>query len=114
MAVILAAVPATCGGQFDGPGQGNYRATITVFNRTEAAVTVQSQARAILVPPCTEITAQDVLVNAWSLSSPGRDSFHSGGGHSERHSYLIVTATVSQLEARPDPLPPCEGLLQAP
>jgi hypothetical protein len=61
------------------PGQPGYRATMTILNRTEAAVTISSGEGGpidVAVPPCG------------------------------------VTVTVTQQEHRPNPLPPCKGLLQ--
>src|SRR5437868_8962699 len=110
--VLVAAVPYTCGDSFDAPGQGNYRATLTVINRTERVVTLFSQALTIEVPPCGEVDAENALINSWQVSSPGRDMIRSTGGHAETHSYLIVTGVVRQVSTRPDPLPACTGLLQ--
>jgi hypothetical protein len=110
-ATFLAAVPATCGNGFEGPGQGAYRATLTVLNRTEAELIVTSAPLTFSVPPCDEVTVDDVEINSWRVSSPGRDSIRAAGGHAEAHSYLIVTGTVRQDDTRPDPLPKCEGLL---
>jgi hypothetical protein len=110
--LMIAAVPLTCGDQFDGPGQANYRGTLTVINRTEAEVTLISQAITITVPPCAEATADGALINWWNVTSPGRDMFRSAGGHYEGHSYLIVTNVVRQVDARPPDLPACVGLLQ--
>lgn len=110
--ILIAAVPASCGDGFDAPGQGNYRATLTVFNRTEREVTLFSQDRTITVPPCAEVDAENFLINSWQVTSLGRDMIRSAGGHSEPHSYLIVTAVVRQVDSRPDALPVCTGLLQ--
>ena len=110
--LLIAATSSTCGDSLTGPGQANFRASMTVLNRTEAVVTVQSGARTITVPPCGEATAYEVLVNGWELTSPGRDSFHGGGGFSGTHAYLVVTTSVSQVGVRPAILPPCDGLLQ--
>lgn len=110
--LLIAAVPAMCGDRFDAPGQGNYRATLTVFNRTEREVSLLSQDGAITVPPCEEVEAQNVLINSWQVTSPGRDMIRSVGGHAEPQSYLIVTEVVRQVDARPGPLPDCTGLLQ--
>jgi hypothetical protein len=98
------------------PGQASYRATITVLNRTTAEVIVWSgeggQVR-FSVPACDEVTREDFPINFWNLTSPGQDSYHSGGGVKEEHSFLIVTSFVTQQDERPDPLPPCEGLLSS-
>lgn len=110
--VMIAAVPATCGGRSDAPGQGNYRARLTVINRTEREIMVFSQGGTIDVAPCAEVDAEAFLVNSWQVTSPGRDMIRSAGGHSEPHSYLIVTGVVRQVDMRPDPLPACTGLLQ--
>ena len=110
--LLIAALPAMCGDRFDAPGQGNYRATLTVFNRTEREVSLLSQDRTITVPPCAEVEEQNVLINSWQVTSPGRDMIRSTGGHSEAHSYVIVTGVVRQVDSRPDALPPCTGLLQ--
>jgi len=83
-----------------------------VLNRTQAEVTVTSQARSFFVPACGEITVEGFPINWWHLTSPGRDSLHSSGGHPESHSYVVVMGPVRQDAVRPDPLPPCEGLLQ--
>ena len=113
LALVLAAVPNTCGlDQMTGPGQVDYHATLTVLNRTEANVTVTSQQRTFTVPACSEATEQNYPINWWDLTSPGRDTFHSGGGESVEHLYLVVTATVQPLPKRPESLPDCRGLLQ--
>lgn len=109
---VLAAVPVTCSGELDQPGQVNYRGTLTVINRTLAEVTVASGQRQFSVPACSEATEDGFPLNWWTVTSPGRDTFHSGGGDSGPHSYLLVTSVVLQQDARPDPLPPCQGLLQ--
>jgi hypothetical protein len=107
-----------CGlGGSDGsmPGQPGYRATMTILNRTEAPVTVSSGEGGpieVAVPPCGEVTQPDFPVNFWQVTSPGRDTFHSGGGVSSALSFAVVTETVTQQERRPNPLPPCKGLLQ--
>jgi hypothetical protein len=97
------------------PGQPGYRGTITVLNRTTAVVTVSSGEGGqieIVVPACGEMTHEDFPINWWQVTSPGRDTFHSGGGDSGSDTYLIVTSVVDQQDVRPDPLPACEGLLQ--
>lgn len=111
--VIIGAVAGYCESR-DQPGQVDYRGVLTVINRTEAQVTVTSAARSFTVPACAEKTEEDFPLNWWSLTSRGRDTFHSGGGDEGPHSYLVVTSFVSQQDHRPDPLPPCQGLLQAP
>lgn len=110
--VMIAAVSATCGDRFDAPGQGNYRANLTVLNRTEREILVFTQGGTINVPPCAEVEAEAFLINSWQVTSPGRDMIRSAGGHSEPHSYLIVTGVVRQVDTRPNPLPACIGLLQ--
>lgn len=113
---ILATVAGVSGCTNVGlPGQPSYRATITVLNRTMSDVIVESGEGgnvAFTVPACGEMTRQDFPINFWWLTSPGGNRFHSGGGASGSHSYVIVTSTVAQQDARPDQLPPCEGLLQ--
>lgn len=97
------------------PGQADYRGTITVINRTTADVTISSGEGgqlAIVVPACDEVTREDFPINWWLVTSPGRDTFHSGGGVSGSNSFVIVTSVVDQQNVRPDPLPACEGLLQ--
>ena len=101
---------AACG--TDGPGQVDLHATLTIINRTTAQVTVSSGPRDVHVQACHEETVTDFPINRWSLTSPGRDTFHSGGGDDGPASFLVVTDVVSQVEARPDPLPACRGLLQ--
>jgi hypothetical protein len=114
LALVIAAVPNTCGlDPMTGPGQVDYHATLTVLNRTEADVTVTSQQRGFSVPACSEATEQDFPINWWNLTSPGRDTFHSGGGESAEHLYLVVTSTVQSLPERPESLPDCRGLLQS-
>jgi hypothetical protein len=114
LALVVAAVPNTCGlDSMTGPGQVDYHATLTVLNRTEANVTVTSQQRSFSVPACSEATEQDFPINWWNLTSPGRDTFHSGGGESAEHLYLVITSTVESLPQRPESLPDCEGLLQS-
>jgi hypothetical protein len=108
----LGALPVTCAGSGTAPGEVNYRAPLTVLNRTTAEVIVYSQAVTINVPACQEIDVPNFLINSWQVTSPGRDMIRSAGGHSEEHSYLIVTGVVRQVAARPDPLPDCNGLLQ--
>jgi len=112
LVLLVAVVPASCGDNFDAPGQGNFRATLTVFNRTEREVTVLSQDRTIAIPPCAEVDAENFLINFWRVTSPGRDMIRSVGGHAEPHSFLIVTSVVRQVDSRPDALPACTGLLQ--
>jgi hypothetical protein len=60
-----------------------------------------------------EATVEDFTINWWSLTSPGRDTFHSGGGDDGPASFLVVTDVVSQVDSRPDPIPACQGLLQS-
>jgi hypothetical protein len=108
--VMVAAVGAC---DFGMPGQVSYRAALTVINRTTAEIIVESGGEVrFSVPACDEVTRENFPVNWWTVTSPGRDMFHSGGGISAAHSFLVVTSSVSQQEQRPDPLPPCEGLLQ--
>jgi hypothetical protein len=102
---------AACGN--DGPGQVDDHGTLTVINRTTAQVTLASGSREIRVQACQEDTVSDFTINWWTLTSPGRDTFHSGGGAYGPASFLVVTDVVSQVDARPDPLPDCEGLLQS-
>ncbi len=112
---ILAAVLIFSGCNVGLPGQPGYRGTITIINRTTADVTVSSGEGGqleIIVPACGEATHEDFPINWWQVTSPGRDTFHSGGGDSGSHSYLVVTSVVDQQDVRPDPLPACEGLLQ--
>lgn len=109
---LLAAVPATCSDKLDQPGQVNFPGTLTVLNRTTAELTVASGQRQFSVPACSEATEDEFPLNWWTVTSPGRDTFHSGGGDYGPHSYLIVTSVVLQQDERPDPLPPCQGLLQ--
>jgi hypothetical protein len=91
----------------------NYQATLTVLNRTTAEVIVVSgNDYKFSVPACDEVTREKFPVNQWLVTSPGRDTFGSGGGVSASHSYLVVTSFVTQQNQRPDPLPPCVGLLQ--
>ena len=95
------------------PGQVSYLATVTVLNRTTAEVTVESGTEFhFTVPACEEATQERFPINWWTVTSPGRDTFHSGGGDSGSHSYLVVTSFVVQTDQRPDPLPVCDGLLQ--
>jgi hypothetical protein len=113
LAFALAAVPNTCGlAPMTGPGQVDYHATLTVLNRTEADVIVTSQQRSFTVPACSEATEQDFPINWWDLTSPGRDTFHSGGGEHADHLYLVVTSVVEPFPERPASLPNCGGLLQ--
>ena len=96
-------------------GQPNFRAAVTIINRTTADITVSSGEGGqleIVVPACGELTNEDFPVNWYEVTSPGRDTFHSGGGISAQHSFVLVTSVVAQQETRPDPLPACEGLLQ--
>jgi hypothetical protein len=114
LVLVVAAVPNTCGlDQMTGPGQVDFHGTLTVLNRTEANVTVTSQQRSFAVSACSEATEQDFPINWWDLTSPGRDTFHSGGGEKSDHLYLVVTATVESLPQRPASLPACQGLLQS-
>jgi hypothetical protein len=97
------------------PGQPNYRATMTVLNRAMAVVTISSGEGGHVeydVPACGEATFDDFPVNWWELTSPGRDTFLGPGGVSVSHTYLVVTTATSSSDVRPDPLPPCQGLLQ--
>lgn len=113
LALALAAVPNTCGlDPMTGPGQVDYHATLTVLNRTEADVIVTSQQRSFTVPACSEATELDFPINWWDLTSPGRDTFHSGGGEHADHLYLVVTSVVEPSSERPASLPDCRGLLQ--
>jgi hypothetical protein len=108
---FVAALPLTCGNN-DGPGQVNYRGTLTVINRTQADVTLMSGPLTLTVPSCAEGDANGALINWWNVTSPGRDMIRSGGGVYEHHSYLIVTNVVRQVPSRPVDLPACIGLLQ--
>lgn len=110
---LVAAVPRTCGSTADAPGQPEYRATITILNRTEALVVVTAGALVIDVPPCEEATREDFPVNFWQVTSPGSDTFRGGGGIAETHSYILVADVVGQFAKRPDPLPECRGRLPA-
>lgn len=115
IAVVLALIPALSGCNVGLPGQPNYRATITVFNRTEAVLIVETGEGGHVkfdVPACGEVTHEDFPINWWQVTSPGRDTFHSGGGQSGPHAFVIVTSFVTQQDVRPDTLPACEGLLQ--
>ena len=95
-------------------GQVGYRATITVLNRTTEDVVVWSGEGGhveISVPPCDEATRSDFPINFWWLSAAGGQPFHSGGGVSDSHSYIVVTQSIAQVDVRPVPLTPCEGVL---
>jgi hypothetical protein len=111
-AVLIAALPVSCGTAFDSPGEQNYRTEATVINRTEREVDVFSQLGTINVPACGEVDVPNFPVNSWNVTSPGSDMIRSAGGHSERHSYLVVMQVVRQVDSRPDPLPVCTGVLQ--
>lgn len=107
----MATALGSCGS--DGPGQPDFHGTLTVLNRTTAQVTLTSGGREVRVQACDEATVTDFPINWWSLTSPGRDSFHSGGGDYGPASFLVVTDVVSQVDSRPAPLPDCQGLLQS-
>ena len=97
------------------PGQPGCRGTMTVLNRTTAPVTISSGEGGqieMTVAACDGGTRDDFPINFCELTSPGRDTFHSGGGVSVPRSILVVTDVVTFHDVRPDPLPPCEGLLQ--
>lgn len=99
------------------PGSPHYLATMTVINRTTAEIDVWSGEggqRSFNVPACGETTQANFPVNWWWLSSPNRNTFHSGGGVSSSWSYVVVTDVPNQTAARPAVIPPCAGLLQAP
>jgi hypothetical protein len=110
--VMIAALPVSCGSSFDNPGEQNYRTVATVINRTEREVQVFSQGGTINVAACGEVDFPNFPINSWNITSPGSDMIRSVGGHSEPHSYLIVTQVVRQVDSRPDPLPVCSGVLQ--
>ncbi len=110
--MTFAAIIGVAGCTNDAPGQVDFRGTLTVINRTIADVTVASAQRQFIVPACGEATEADFPLNWWTVTSPGRDTFHSGGGDYGPHSFLLVTDVVEQGDARPDPLPDCVGLLQ--
>ena len=113
--VALAAVLLLVGCDVGLAGQPNYRAAVTIINRTTADITVSSGEGGqleMVVPACGELTNEDFPVNWFEVTSPGRDTFHSGGGISAKHSFVLVTSVVAQQETRPDPLPGCAGLLQ--
>jgi hypothetical protein len=108
--LVVAAMPMC---EFGQPGQASFKATLTVLNRTTAEVIVVSgNDYEFSIPACDEVTREDFPINQWRVTSPGRDTFASGGGDYGPHSYLVVTSFVTQQDQRPDPLPPCEGLLQ--
>jgi hypothetical protein len=109
--LVMATAFGSCGN--DGPGQVDFHGTLTVLNRTTAEVTLTSGDREVQVPACDEATVSDFTINWWTLTSPERDTFHSGGGDYGPASFLVVTDVVSQVDSRPDPLPDCEGLLQS-
>ena len=112
-AIVIAAVPAGCVG--DQSGGTSYRGTVTILNRTTAPVTVASAEGGpieVTVPACDEVTRAGFPVNWWTATSPGRDTFHSGGGFSVPQSFIVVTDVVTQQKTRPNPVPPCQGLLQ--
>lgn len=91
----------------------DHRGELTVINRTTAKVIVTSGDLELEVQACDEATASDFPLNWWQVTSPGTDTFHSGGGAQGAQSYLLVTSGVpSQTDQRPEQLPPCEGLLQ--
>ena len=108
--LVMAVALGSCGN--DGPGQVDFHGRLTILNRTVAEVTLLSGQREVTIPACEEATATDFPLNWWELTSPGRDHVHSGGGDYGPASFLIVTDVVTQVDARPDPLPACEGLLQ--
>ena len=110
--VLIAAVAFDCGLGHSAPGQVDFTGTMTVLNRTIEDVTLASGARTLTVPACGEATATDFPMNWWSITAPGRDMFHSGGGFKAATAFVVVTPAVEQVETRPDPLPPCEGRLQ--
>ncbi len=114
-AVLVIGAVSFGGCDFGMPGQASYQATLTVINRTTAELTVSPRYGSQIqftVPSCDEITREDFPINGWQVTSPGRDTFGSGGGDYGPHAYLVVTSFVTQQDQRPDPLPPCEGLLQ--
>jgi hypothetical protein len=103
---------AACEVEVGPPGQVGYRGTLTVLNRTTAELTVEGEETRFSVPACDEVTRENFPVNWWNVTSTGRDTFHSGGGISAAHSFVLVTSVVTQQDERPEPLPWCEGLLQ--
>ncbi len=111
LATMVAALPLTCG-SLDRPGQVDYRATLTLINRTERDITLFSQNAQTTVAACQEVTLNGISINSWQLASPGREMIHSGGGHGEPHSYLIVSGVANQVAARPAQLPLCIDPLQ--
>jgi len=111
--IIAAAIASGCA--IGLPGQPNYRATMTVLNRTTALVMISSGEGGHVeyeIPACGEATFDEFPVNWWELTSPGRDTLLGRGGVSAAHTFLVVTTVASSSDVRPDPLPPCEGLLQ--
>lgn len=93
----------------------NLTGDLTVINRTIAEVDVTSGNQEFAVAACGENTAHDFPLNWWSLTSPGRDSFHSGGGFDGPRSYVVVTSSgPDQMDKPPPLLPPCQGVLQPP
>ena len=113
LGALVAATPLSCGAQ-DQPGQGDYRATLTVYNRTDTAVELTSGTVVLAIPPCSESTITDFPINHWDVS--GSDALqHSGGGHDEAHSYLIVEVDgTTQVPTRPGSLPDCSGRAPSP
>lgn len=88
------------------------RGALTVINRTTAEIVVTNAGRELRVPGCDEATAPDFKLNAWTLTSPGRDTFYGGNDSSGPESFILVTSFPTQSDSRPAELPPCEGLLQ--
>jgi hypothetical protein len=73
---------------------------------------VTNDGKELRIPACDEATAHEFRLNAWTLTSPGRDTFGGGNGFNGPHSFILVTTVPTQSDTRPTQLPPCEGLLQ--
>lgn len=100
--------------------EATYIGHIEVWNRTLAPIRVVGQGATLDVPACGHVTSDEFVLNRYDIvDDQGRFiARHGGGGSDPSHvtpAYEMVTkdgAVYSDSTPPPEPLPPCEGVIE--
>jgi hypothetical protein len=90
--------------------QPTFRGHLEVWNRTQAPITIVGRELTFAVPACGHAAQDDFVLNRWDIHDD-RDRFVRGLGGS---GYAMVTGdgAVFLSSPPPEPLPPCEGVIE--
>jgi hypothetical protein len=100
--------------------EATYTGHIEVWNRTVTPVKVIGQGATLTVPACGHVVSDEFVLNSYDIvDDQGRFIARHGGGGSNPSNvtpvYEMVTsegAVYSDSTPPPEPLPPCEGVIQ--